>query len=84
LQRHRTGSHHLSKEELITAAEASKLADVPIRGNANGWAEQRGAGKWYDGWSCVKVGGGGMRCLLLQLLWQGDASLRGGREGRKG
>lgn len=46
----------MSKEELITAAEGSKLSDTPIRGNTNGWATARGAGKWYDGWSCIKVG----------------------------
>jgi hypothetical protein len=51
--------HFMLKEQLLTAAEASQLADKPLRGNTNGWAAQRGPAKWYDGWSCIKVWGGG-------------------------
>jgi hypothetical protein len=46
----------MSKEELLTAADASKLADKPLRGDTNAWATQRGGANWYDGWSCIKVG----------------------------
>jgi hypothetical protein len=45
----------MTKETLIAAAEASKLADAPIQGNTNTWAAARGPGKWYDGWSNIKV-----------------------------
>jgi hypothetical protein len=57
LQAHRTGTPFLLKDDLIAAAEASKLADLPIQGNTNNWAAARGAAKWYDGWSNIKVGG---------------------------
>jgi hypothetical protein len=46
----------MTKDTLIAAAEASKLADAPIQGNTNTWAAARGPGKWYDGWSNIKVG----------------------------
>lgn len=75
-QRHRTCSHHLSKEELLSAAEASRLADTPLRGNTNGWAAQRGQGKWYDGWSCIKVGVvGGCVCGGWGVLFWGRGGL---------
>eukprot|EP00775_Hariotina_reticulata_P012005 gene12005-12149_t len=55
LQAHRTGTPFMLKDELIAAAEASKLADLPIQGNTNNWAAARGAAKWYDGWSNIKT-----------------------------
>jgi hypothetical protein len=55
LQEHRTGTPHMTKETLIAAAEASKLADAPIQGNTNTWGAARGPGKWYDGWSNIKT-----------------------------
>ncbi len=70
LQAHRTGSGHLTKDQLISAADRSALADIPIQGNNNAWAaRQRGPAKWYDGWSNIKVGprvtpGNGTTCLL--------------------
>lgn len=58
MQAHRRGASHLLKSELLSAADATRLADMPLMQSVpqrNGRLGAGGPASWYDAWSCIKV-----------------------------